>query len=392
MPEATRQPSEPQPRHLTVYRYRLPLKQRFEHAAAARDVNEGVLVRLELADHTVGIGEGIPRPYVTGETIESAVEVIRGTYAARLVSADPLAEGPAEGSARGVWHNAAWCACETALLDARSRAARVSLAEYLGRLLGRPVSHRIGQRVGGVVGGGEPDAVLRRVRLMWMFGLRDFKLKVGLPQDRINLQVLSRRLGSKISQGKITLRVDANGVWSLEEAREAWQQMRPLGVSVVEQPLAKGAEADLPALRLEDGVPVMLDESLVDLAGAQALARVGAAHSWNIRLTKNGGLLASLRLSDLAAEHGIALMLGALVGESGILSAAARVFLQLVPSVRWVENSYGNFLVSDDLVRERTRFGYGGRLRRLTGPGLGVTLDEAAVERLAEKVLDVDLS
>jgi len=71
------------------------------------------------------VGEGIPRDYVTGETLDSAVKVIRTVYAKRLLAPAPLALAPVE--AAGVVHNAAWCACELAYLDAlgQSRGTRV---------------------------------------------------------------------------------------------------------------------------------------------------------------------------------------------------------------------------------------------------------------------------
>jgi len=380
------------PKVLTLYRYRLPLRLRFKHAAAAREVNEGILVQLTLADGTVGLGEGVPRPYVTGETVETAIEVIRDTYAARLASDDPLGGGPVPGDEPGTWHNAAWCACELAYLDAQARSAGVPLAAYLGRMLNRPVSAKIRARVAGVAGADSAAEIRRRVRMMRWFGLRDFKLKVGLPADRENVAACAAALGAPLAAGKVTLRVDANGVWSLDEALDACAWMKPLGVAAVEQPLAKGAEADLPELRRRAGLAIMLDESLVDYESAARLADAGAADLWNVRVSKNGGLLGVLRLADLARERGIAVMLGAMVGESGILSAAARAFLQLVPDVRFVENSYGSFLLEKDLVRESTRFGYGGRLRRLRGPGLGVTLSDKSVERLAERVAEVPLT
>jgi len=385
MPTAT-------PKMLTLYRYRLPLRLRFKHAAAAREVNEGLLVRLTLADGTVGLGEGIPRPYVTGETVETAIEAIRDTYAARLDSDDPLRAGPVPGDAPGMWHNAAWCACEMAYLDARARSAGVPLAEFLGRMLGRPVARTIRPRVAGVVGADSPTEIRRRIRLMRWFGLRDFKLKVGTPGDRENVAACAAALGARLAAGKVTLRVDANGAWSPDEALDACGWMKDLHVAAVEQPLAKGAEADLPDLRRRAGLAIMLDESLVDPDSAARLAEAGAADLWNLRVTKNAGLLATLRLADLARRHGIGLMLGCLVGESGILSAAARAVLQLVPDVRFVENSYGRFLLEEDLVRQSTQFGYGGKLRRLRGPGLGVTLRDGALERLAERVAQVPLA
>lgn len=376
---------------LTLYRYRLPLKMTFEHAAASRDASEGVLVVLRLADGTVGLGEGVPRPYVTGETVESALEIIQSQYAARFATADPLAEGPLPGSAQDVWHNAAWCACELAYLDAAARSAGEPLARFLSRRLARPFVGRIRQRVSGVIGTERPSGVQRRLRLMRLFGLRDFKLKVGTDIDHTNLTVCQERLGSGLARGKFTLRVDANGMWTLGEALRASGWMAEMNVAVLEQPLRKGDEADLPRLRAESDVPIMLDESLVTCDAASQLATVGAADYWNVRLSKNGGLLASLRLADLARESGIGLMLGAMVGESGILAAAARTFLQLVPEVRWVENAYGSFLLTCDLVRERTRFGYGGKLKPFTRPGLGVTLDEATLDQQTEKIAEIQL-
>ncbi len=55
-------------RQLTAYVVRLPLKRPFTHASATRQDSENVLVRCELADGTIGSGEGVPRSYVTGET------------------------------------------------------------------------------------------------------------------------------------------------------------------------------------------------------------------------------------------------------------------------------------------------------------------------------------
>ena len=55
-------------RQLTAYVVRLPLKRPFTHASATRQDSENVLVRCDLADGTIGWGEGVPRSYVTGET------------------------------------------------------------------------------------------------------------------------------------------------------------------------------------------------------------------------------------------------------------------------------------------------------------------------------------
>src|SRR5690242_12477111 len=59
---------------LTVFHVRIPLKKRIKHASFAREENDTVVVRCRLDSGAVGWGEGLPRPYVTGETIDSALE------------------------------------------------------------------------------------------------------------------------------------------------------------------------------------------------------------------------------------------------------------------------------------------------------------------------------
>ena len=77
----------------------------------------------------------------------------------------------------------------------------------------------------------------------------------------------------------------------------------------------------------------MADESLLSLQDAKALLALPGVW-WNVRISKNGGLLAAAELSRLAAGAGVKLTIGAMVGESGILSAAQRWLLQAVAAAR----------------------------------------------------------
>ena len=74
---------------VTLYRLAIPMRRRVEHGAAARDVADPLVVRVDLADGHVGYGETLARPYVTGETIDSVIEVIRNTYVPALLSFRP---------------------------------------------------------------------------------------------------------------------------------------------------------------------------------------------------------------------------------------------------------------------------------------------------------------
>jgi len=188
-----------------------------------------------------------------------------------------------------------------------------------------------------------------------------------------------------------TLRVDANGAWDLDEAICRVETLARYQVLAVEQPLAKGNEAALADLRRRTRVPIMLDESLLTLEGAERLVAGGQVDLFNIRISKNGGLVRSLRLAELAHRAGLDFQLGCMVGETGILTAAGRVFLELVGRrVRFSEGSYGRFLLRADVTRQRLSFGYGGFVRAMTGPGLGVHVSMRKVRRVARCALRLE--
>jgi len=72
---------------------------------------------------------------------------------------------------------------------------------------------------------------------------------------------------------------------------------------------------------------------------------------------------------------------GAQVGESGILSAAGRHLAAAIGSPRYVEGSGGSLLLKEDLTEERVLPARRGRARPFAGPGLGVHVKDAVLER-----------
>jgi len=254
---------------------------------------------------------------------------------------------------------------------------------------------RIVPRVTGVLGSADAGKTARRLRLMWWYGLRDFKLKLGLgpAADSANLAVAGARLAGALAAGRCTLRVDVNGGWTADETPARVVELRAMGVCAVEQPVFCGA-SELVELARRCELPLIADESLLTDRDAEALLAEPAKVWWNIRISKNGGLVRAGRLAARAASAGSTVVLGCMVGESGILSAAQRRLLQVLgtpvgavgPGVRFVEGNYGRLLLAGDIVRRSPRFGYGGRLSVLGGAGLGVEVDPARMARWARRV------
>lgn len=372
-------------RQLTASIIRLPLRMRFAHATATRQESENIVVRCELADGTVGWGEGVPRSYVTGETAAGCLEQLAATPVAEQLAGEcaswadviRLCERfePAamRDDPRGCYGNALRCAVELSVLDA------------FGRVLGEPVSAVTRHfEPTTAIRGANPivhysaviDAGGRRLRfkslLRRMYGFQQCKVKVGSrgDDDAARLRQIRRWIGSSVD-----LRVDANGAWRASDARQKIESLVPSRISCVEQPLP---HEDLPAnaeLRTVTGVAVMLDESLTSMTDAERTVSLGACDMFNIRLSKCGGFLTSLRLAAFARQHRLGYQLGCHPGETGILSAAGRHWATSVAGIRYLEGSYDRYLFRRLVTREDHTFRYGGRAPAIDRPGLGVTID-----------------
>lgn len=378
---------------ILVWPLAIPMRRTVSHAASERSVADPVVVEVELGNGVTGCGETLARPYVTGETVPSVQAALRGVLMQHVLGLHPTSFAEAlEGadSLPFVDDNhrpipAARAAMELALLDAYSRAfdrPLNSIAGWAGLAgFGTPGS-RVAVRASGVLANRTPAGMMKTLRLLWWYGLRQFKLKVGDDGDAERLDRAYAYLRPAIARGKASLRLDANGAWSKDEAIDRLGDWRDLPLAGVEQPLARGREEDLPLLKHVIQLPLIHDESLVTLGDARRLCEAGVADGFNIRISKCGGLLPALRLAAFARRHEVLIQLGCMVGETSILSAAGLRFLEITPGVTFLEGCFGSFLLRGDVVRRPLRFGYAGGLPPLDPAGLGVQADPARLQAL----------
>ena len=380
---------------ITIYPLIIPLRRKVTHAAAERGVADPVVVAVELSNGRIGYGETVPRPYVTGETVDSVVEALQDVLVPALLNFHPDSFPAALEAIESLpWRSvdgrpipAARAAVDLALLDAAMRTFDRDIDSVV-TWMGLPGFGRPGSveqvRFGGVLSAGELDETLGQLRLMYWGGLRHFKLKVGLPADHLCVRSVASYLARPIARGKATLRIDANGAWTKDDAIEWLGEESHLPLTAVEQPLGRGDEDDLPILHDLFDLPLIHDESLISLEDARQLVDLGVADVFNIRISKCGGLLPSLRLAAFARRSDVRIQLGCMVGETSILSSAGIRFLQVCPTVSWAEGCYGSFLLRSDVVRKGLRFGYAGRPPKLRTNGLVVDVDEERLWDLCE--------
>jgi len=385
-------------RRLDIMALVVPLRTTFRTASLARQTSENVVVRVELEDGTVGFGEGLPREYVTGETVESCFAFLSG-LAGELGSWEVKGFGAlverlwdlGENSADGPPTFSARCALELALLEAglkRFGGTFDALFDVLPDMKGLHCP-REAVRYSVVASLDEPERAWRTALKYRLYRFRQVKVKLGedAGSDGRSLETFRRWLGRSVE-----IRADANGSWSLEDAVERMGMLRRFGVVSVEQPLRREESARLRELREKTGMVVVLDESLVSLRDGMLAVDGGWGDVFNLRLSKCGGILACLRLAELARRAGLRCQLGCHPGETAILSAAGRHFATCVGPLSALEGSYDRHVLGANVIDGDITFGFGGKAGRLTGPGWGIRVDPKKLEALTSRHVVLEIS
>jgi O-succinylbenzoate synthase len=164
------------------------------------------------------------------------------------------------------------------------------------------------------------------------------------------------------------LRVDANAMWSVEKAARKLEKMQPL--ELAEQPV--GDLEQMAALHGEVDVPLAADESVVTPADAARAA--GACDAVTVKLAKVGSVSAAFQIATRLPTY----LSSALDGPVGI-AAAAHVALAVPRS--GLAHGLATSLLFADTIAARECSVAGGYLHLTGGPGLGVEIDDDALER-----------
>lgn len=364
----------------------IPMRQSVRHALAERSVARNILVAAYDADGNVGWGECCPRPYVTGETIDSVRQDLGSIILPQLLGHElgafeqvrSLIEPVLDTMARN--QQAAFCAAELAVLDLAGRHFGVSAGMVLGPVQAQQV------RYSGVIATDDIESVKQNAAFMAKFGVNDVKVKVGASLES-NLEILTTARAI-LGEG-VTLRIDANCAWNSKETLRQLEAMQAFSLTGVEQPVPGEDIAGMREVTAAGLVPVVADESLCSLEDARTLIREQACDVFNVRISKCGGLVNAGRIDRLAREAGLACQLGAQVGEAGILSAAGRHYATRSTGVRWCEGSYGKLLLEEDITEPDVTVGPGGVAPAIEAAGIGVTPEAERLQRYEHERLTI---
>jgi len=350
----------------------IPFKVAFRHASAERAETSSVWVECASAGRVVGRGESCPRPYVTGETIESAQAFFsrhEGALAGDVVDLDSLGSWMRDHHDELDRNPAAWCAIELAILEMLAIDSGVTVEELLAlpRLAGR--FHYTA--VLGDMGRESFQATAARYRQQ---GFIDFKVKLSgqLDRDREKIAVLRE-------WPDLRVRVDANNLWRTADEAIAFLRSLDYPFHAVEEPIGPGEYGELPRIASHFGCKVILDESFLRASQIDLLAGDPGAWIINLRVSKMGGLLRSLAVAEAARKATVGIIVGAQVGETSVLTRAALAVAHASRDILVAqEGAFGTLLLERDVSEPPLMFGAGGVLDvaaypALERPGFGLT-------------------
>jgi len=277
----------------------------------------------------------------------------------------------------------------------------IALHDAMGKALGMPIHKLIGGCCQPVIPlewsvslADDVNVMIAEARrAVEEFGIRVVCLKAagkgGWRRDVTNFEAVRKALGDDIVLG-----VDPNTGWTVTDTISAVHAMAPMNLGYLEQPVDRRDLRGLAEIRAQSrGVPLMADESLFTIQDALALSDARAVDVFCIKLYKIGGLSVARKIAAIADASGIQINCGGLAVSSQFEAAASAQFCATIREKKTfgaAEFVFGLETMGRDPLAIESDFKIkDGAVAVPQGPGLGLELDEKALERLTLKKVTV---
>lgn len=306
----------------------MPLRSPYQISYETVTHTVNVFLVIKTSENITGTGCAAPDAAVTRETPQSVLEACNEIIIPALRGKDPLR------IARHLTE------LKKNMPDRPSAMAMVDMAlhDILGKFAGLPLYKLLGgfrkrMKTSITIGILPLKETLQTVRTFLEQGFSSLKIKGGIDVEQDIKKMLQIRA---ITGPKIELRFDANQGYSEEAALHFIKHTRSAGLELIEQPTPKGKPETLRNVTEKAPVPIMADESLMNLRDAFRLARGDIVDMVNIKLMKVGGIFEALQINAVAKSAGLESMVGCM-DESALAIAAGLHFALARPNVFYAD-------------------------------------------------------
>ena len=356
----------------------------YDTGPATQILGKPVLVKV-YADGVVGFGQ--IRPITPGhflaDTTQGMVAAIKEIYGKNLIgkSIFDIASANEMFDLRLAGNPCARAALDIALHDAMGKALNVPVYQ----LIGGCCQPRIPLEWSVSLANDVQTIVNEATRAVNEFGIKVLCIKAadrrGWRQDVKHFEAVRRAVGDDVVIG-----VDPNTGWSVADALSAVHALHEFDLGYIEQPIERRDLAGMAEIRRQAmGVPVMADEALFTVQDAFALAEARAVDAFCIKLYKIGGFTPAKKIAAVAEAANIQLNCGGLAVQCQLEAAASAHYYASHPQRRMMgaaEFVMGLNTIGPDPIVPVTDFVVkDGHVSVPTGPGLGISVDEAALKK-----------
>lgn len=300
--------------HADFSPYRLPLQRSWISHRGTMDERRGWLITLQTSTDN-GSGDCAPLLLAGTETHEQAHAWLN-KYHDHFIGQDADAM-------LGLLNNypdippAVRCGIETALIDLLAKQQATTIAQWLNP-----------QAIPQVQVNANLGTLDKTVfdRLSESQGYSVIKLKLGVLPLKQEIELL-QRLSDRIPAG-VSLRLDANQAWSMDDATLMLQQIDALPVESVEEPLSKPDIGTLRRLQQHTAIPLALDESQ-NVLDINRVLQQPPVKRLTLKPMVLGGLKPSLELAQNAYDAGMEVVVTTTVDSAVGVWAAAHLAMAL---------------------------------------------------------------
>lgn len=362
---------------MTLYHLRMPLVSPFETSFGREVDRECVLIALN-AEGLTGYGECVATrdPGYNYETAGTAWHILKDFVASLLLGQDVIDAADFQRRVGGIrGHQLAKAGVEMALWDLLGKRDGKSLKEMFGGV-------RDKVEVGVSIGIQESaSALVRSAEEYVAQGYNRLKIKIKPGRDVEDASAVRKAFPD------IRLQVDANSAYSLETAGTL-KPLDDLDLLLIEQPLFEDDIWDHRKLQMQLKTPVCLDESVVSPRHARYAIEMEACRIINIKPGRVGGLSQGIEIHNMCRAQGMPVWCGGML-ETGVGRASNLAIASLPGFTLPGDISASDRYYRYDITNERFTLNPDSTIDVPAGPGLGITINEMALEKFTLEKLEL---
>ncbi len=377
---------------IQLYKIQIPFRFKYKHAKTEHAGVSSVICLAYDDLNQVGLGEAVPRDYVTGESCDSVFDDIKkivpliineemdlNLFKDKIISLASNWEG--------AFPSCAFCAIEGAILNLFAKEKKCSLSHLFEENTKKQLIYT------GSIGISHSAALTVKLLAYKTAGFKRFKIKVKMMEDIERLKLVRQIFGEDVS-----IYADANAMWNRETAVRNIEALEKYKIWAIEEPLkpiiSEGSRESMLSdehyqnyvwLKERVNMPIIVDESLISLAALKKIINFKAFDILNVRLSKCGGFILSSEMVKQGKENNLKFGIGAMVGETAILACEGAHFGSVHLDYAYIQGFSHGMLHQVNVAESKVKISRGGKVNLADGSDLDVKLKKSALEKVVVK-------